>query len=222
MNISEQLPSGRHTAWEFSSVQSQIISTRSGKLVYAFHVCPAIPRYRPRYWSDWRWFFDGLSWQIVHRFLSPRISPPGSWWCEVLGFEPSYSVWNSSTLEIETQATCDGCYRWHFVNYFTNHLAPLICVARRFRLSNGQSVYCSKPTDSIVFVGKIPIFITFYNLLFTVCFKCCGFVSSRKRIPGFQRLSALSALYWNQIFIASKESSITESRDFVTKHADRK
>ena len=38
--------------------------------------------------------------KTVDRFLFLRLSLPGHWWCDVFGFEPSYSVSRFSTLQI--------------------------------------------------------------------------------------------------------------------------
>ena len=52
-------------------------------------------------WSDCRWPFLVLSIRkIAEQTSFLRLSPPGDWWCEVLGFVPLDNVSSSSTLQI--------------------------------------------------------------------------------------------------------------------------
>ena len=56
--------------------------------------------------SDWRRPSLVLSRKsLFPRFLFPRLSSPGHWWCDVLGFVPAGSVSSSSTLQIFREAS---------------------------------------------------------------------------------------------------------------------
>lgn len=54
-----------------------------------FPVLPLILKWFPHL-SAWRWPFPTLSSKIVKCFLFLHLSPPGSWWWDVLGFQYMY------------------------------------------------------------------------------------------------------------------------------------
>ena len=80
--------------------------------------------------SDWQWPFLALSRKIAKQFLFLCLSPPGSQWCDVLGFVPAGSVSSSSTLQIFWDAS---------------HLWPLLLstslYARPFSSTQEQYIY---------------------------------------------------------------------------------
>ena len=89
-----------------SSVQFSSVQFSSSYELEKAHMCsslslksfPVLPLKQFQCLSDWWWPSLVLSRKIL--FLFQHLSPPGSRWCDVLGFVSAGSVSSSSTLQI--------------------------------------------------------------------------------------------------------------------------
>ena len=87
----------------FSSVQDGICMLRKAHIcaqLRLLDVFPASPLEQFQHSSSWRWPCLVLPRIIIERFLFLSLSLPGSWWYGVLGFVPTSSASDSSTLQI--------------------------------------------------------------------------------------------------------------------------
>ena len=98
-----QLPDNETTSLRFSSVQFKMYYALGKAHMRSISSLRSLlltsPLIQLRWSSDWRCPSLLLSGRIFLRFLSPRLSPPGDRWCDVLGVVPAGCV-SSSTFQI--------------------------------------------------------------------------------------------------------------------------